>query len=501
MKRPFDTTEDEQNNTRLTHALTDLYRPSRDDQASLVRIRQRLQTKAAGRGTLSSTDQYMPDHATRLAASSHDQQPIPLPRNKTRKTSRGLRFLGLLAAILVTALVVGSFAFILTARQPQISTKHPTTPISKQTHRLVLSNTLYMASPSTGWALAAKGKNGDTVFPQALLRTTDGGKTWQDVSPKMKSSSNLPNVFVLDEKTAWYVALQDRGNTPMYRTTDGGKSWQPCDIPMDTENDGLQALTFINDKDGWLLLSHKTPKGYTLYQTHNGGSSWQEIGHTGKNASSLPSKGQPYQISFTDQRHGYFLTYPLNGIPATLNATQDGGKTWKELTLTTPSGWKSTQLQQIDFLFNSQGKDAFLLSFGNSVTRQFQSYVYTGSGNSNQWDMKALSTTYSEFIAGDEQHIAFKAMGIPNNQHFTFTVQQYILQDGKWELGISSPFADRTYISSSFTDIQHGWSLVRPNYDFTLRADTNIQLRVTSDGGKTWTTLHPKLPNGILWML
>src|ERR1035437_8666350 len=94
-------------------------------------------------------------------------------------------------------------------------------------------------STSDGWAWGADatGKNG------VVLRTTDGGATWQ-------SSLTIPvlpslSVSFADPSTGWLLAGEDfsefYGYDVLSSTTDGGQTWSvPVALPQDT---GLAAFT------------------------------------------------------------------------------------------------------------------------------------------------------------------------------------------------------------------------------------------------------------------
>ncbi len=56
--------------------------------------------------------------------------------------------------------------------------------------------------------------------PGQVLRTLDGGATWEDVTPP-ENNDNIPNVKAVSRDIAWVGALGYLGST-----TDGGKTWK-----------------------------------------------------------------------------------------------------------------------------------------------------------------------------------------------------------------------------------------------------------------------------------
>jgi hypothetical protein len=79
---------------------------------------------------------------------------------------------------------------------------------------------LHMLNTREGWAWS-----GGVAGQQLLLRTADGGTTWQDVTPRGFPHEEEGASFY-DARTAW-VPVFNRTNVTagLLHTTDGGKSW------------------------------------------------------------------------------------------------------------------------------------------------------------------------------------------------------------------------------------------------------------------------------------
>jgi len=65
-----------------------------------------------------------------------------------------------------------------------------------------------------------------------VLRTIDGGKTWQDVSPPGSTGLLFRDVEAQSAYKASVLAIGEGDASRIYRTTDGGRHWD---------------LTFVND--------------------------------------------------------------------------------------------------------------------------------------------------------------------------------------------------------------------------------------------------------------
>src|SRR5688572_10567538 len=102
-----------------------------------------------------------------------------------------------------TSLVLGFAATLVTPLLAQTSSPAPS------------FRGLGIASDGTIWASGTRG---------TVLRSTDGGKTWETRSIPDATSFDLRDIEAVNATTAYaMVAGTDTGRT--YKTTDGGTSW------------------------------------------------------------------------------------------------------------------------------------------------------------------------------------------------------------------------------------------------------------------------------------
>jgi photosystem II stability/assembly factor-like uncharacterized protein len=182
-----------------------------------------------------------------------------------------------------------------------------------------------------------------------LLRTTDGGLTWQEVT----SPSGYPwgsRFVALDGLHAWAAPAatgSEQAAGFVWRTEDGGATWlASAPIPLQLQETELveyylpQALFFLDDQHGWLVVSmghYMNQDVLAIFSTSNGGLSWQKLadkfsmgqGEGQDGGASMPCRVSG--IAFLDTQVG-FLSGDCLAVGVDdgfgLLMTRDGGKTW-----------------------------------------------------------------------------------------------------------------------------------------------------------------------------
>jgi photosystem II stability/assembly factor-like uncharacterized protein len=174
-----------------------------------------------------------------------------------------------------------------------------------------------------------------------LLKTIDGGNSWNVVALPGNSSSFGTCIHFINENTGLIA-----GPNLLLRTDDGGVSFSEIDYIFDTS---IQDIYFMDNEKGILIT-------YTsIYHTENQGATWSLI------------ESNPHdmrQISFTDQLNGYIVGQ--NGLLKTSN----GGLTWTEAFTGTNAGGYDVLFQDIDngFILNS-GTISKTTDGGNTWTK------------------------------------------------------------------------------------------------------------------------------------
>ena len=145
-----------------------------------------------------------------------------------------------------------------------------------------------------------------------VVRTTNGGTTWQQVTP---NGRGFFGVHFVSATTGWVVGRE------IYKTTDGGAHWTKQFDDADTV---LDAVSFADAKNGWA-----TGYGGVVLHTTNGGTTWTPqstgaptgtavLGVTAVSASTALIAGSGGFVARTTNDGGTWTRESLPGAPADL---------------------------------------------------------------------------------------------------------------------------------------------------------------------------------------
>lgn len=145
-----------------------------------------------------------------------------------------------------------------------------------------------------------------TGYSGTLLRTTDGGKSWE--AHYMGRNELIRRVHFVDAEYGW--AVGHRGS--IFHSRDGGKTWE---VQKEVPNTFLRDVSFADRNSGW-VVGHES----TILHTTDGGKTWNLQKLDGYQGRDLP------------RLHGVYAknasTAALVGEFGTFAHTQDGGAHW-----------------------------------------------------------------------------------------------------------------------------------------------------------------------------
>lgn len=180
--------------------------------------------------------------------------------------------------------------------------------VTVDTNNLQLES-IHFVSPAIGY----------TSGSGRILRTTDGGQSWRDVSPTQLPVSEIWGCFFVSADTGVVVGggcFGDQQN--FYRTTNGGQSWS---LFRTSVNEAGMTDAMLYSGTG---LGYASGSG-TVWQTTDGGRSWSLFLLTG---------GRDWQEEITNIGSTFLL--PVSGSPCGgddsrggIRMTTDNGGTWR----------------------------------------------------------------------------------------------------------------------------------------------------------------------------
>ncbi|GCE15407.1 WD40/YVTN/BNR-like repeat-containing protein [Tengunoibacter tsumagoiensis] len=477
----FNTLPEEQDNPELINHLQDFHRLAPEDRASLASIERRLLAVAPPQ-----LQGYAP-----AEASQSETIIINFPQPRAQKVwVRRLQWFAVVAwVILLLGASVPAFVLIQGKNHsaPGGKTTHATGTVSippgeKSTlvgnGTLVNAQIVFMATPQIGWA--RQGQSGAKNGP--IVRTTDGGKHWQQVTLPQELSGQPFAVYAFDGNMAIIVPPAVEQTIPqsyLYRTLDGGATWQRGTLPALSPDDGgivVLNWSFLDHQQGWMTMwrgiccggdsrnvTLDQLGGETLYHTTDGGLTWLQF-------TSLSFKYPGKGITFITARLGWLTTYvddpvhpslsdPL-AFPGALYVTHDGGYTWQQQSLPTLSQTTSkSDYQGLTFFSASKG---YLFDRVSTSTGPDQQFLYVTQDGGNSWQVLGSAIPSHSYN-----------LNVINDIYVFDDTTLFTLRNGQW-VAASKPFPFMAATVKFFSPLAG------------LAQTYTGDIYQTSDGGQTW---------------
>ncbi len=380
-------------------------------------------------------------------------------------------------------------------------------------------DSIHMIDREIGWAQNAGAVflTNDWVFrDKAIWRTTNGGQSWTQVLCASPATTGTVSAFFLGSTKGWVAAADDSTNVTIFRTKDGGKSWIRSQLraPQIIHD---SCLSFTRADQGWLMIipdhgMNSSPGD--LYRTSNGGADWQLVNSTGASPrgwiweeAALPdfNNKHPYlicggPITFQNDSIGSMYGSLASTAPGYLFITRDGGRNWQVQRPSLPASLPSGRMDPIGLprFFQPDSNQGILPAEfhpTNGDSTNFATMIYSTHDGGLNWQ----PTTPVKFC-GVWSFISVKKGWIwspePHNTGSTAPVKGtlYRTEDGgvSWkptgtEKGLEQYVTQgEDIVQLEFVDGEYGWAVARDGHNLT-------QLLGTTDGGKTWTAIEPRI--------
>jgi photosystem II stability/assembly factor-like uncharacterized protein len=171
--------------------------------------------------------------------------------------------------------------------------------------------------------------------PGRVFRTTDGGRTWTDVSPADTDGLQFRDVEARSATEAVILAIGEGEASRIYRTTDGGATWSETFVNHD-EAAFYDCMAFFPGGRHGLALSDPVDGRFRILATRDAGRSWTVLPDDGM--PEAPTEGAfaaSGDCLVTVGRTAYFGS----GVGASrVFRSDDFGLTWTARDSTIPPG-------------------------------------------------------------------------------------------------------------------------------------------------------------------
>ena len=175
--------------------------------------------------------------------------------------------------------------------------------------------------------------NGYLVAGKKMFITRDGGRSWRETQIYRtgefgKNSPDFLSIRFADKKRGIVIGsvLNRDGkvvDSLVMRTEDGGETWQRVLVPSKKE---LYHLDFVGSSRCWIAGD----EGLILFSDNGGASFRTQKSNLRPNAEGkLPDL---YNVDFRDENEGYIV-----GSKGTILRTEDGGATWESVKTVFPT--------------------------------------------------------------------------------------------------------------------------------------------------------------------
>ena len=174
------------------------------------------------------------------------------------------------------------------------------------------------ASERVVWASGANG---------TILRTVDGGGTWQRLAVPDTDKLDFRDIDAVDERTAYALSIGAGRASRIFKTTDAGAHWA-LQFTNDDPKAFYDAMAFWDANRG-LAVSDSVEGTFVILATQDGGAHWARVASDAL-PPALPNEGAFAGSGTNIAVYGRDLAWIGTGASTKSRVlrTTDGGRTW-----------------------------------------------------------------------------------------------------------------------------------------------------------------------------
>ena len=173
-------------------------------------------------------------------------------------------------------------------------------------------------SDRVAWASGANG---------TILRTTDGGATWQTLAIAGADKLDFRDIDAVDDRTAYALSIGSGELSRIYKTSDAGLTWVEQFVNHDPKA-FFDAMAFWDAKRG-VAVSDSVDGQFVILTTSDGGASWVRVPPAAL-PPALPNEGffaaSGTNVTVAAPNHIWIGTGAAS--EARVLRSSDGGRTW-----------------------------------------------------------------------------------------------------------------------------------------------------------------------------
>jgi photosystem II stability/assembly factor-like uncharacterized protein len=164
-----------------------------------------------------------------------------------------------------------------------------------------------------------------------VLRTTNGGVTWTNVSPALlpdnATTFEFRDIQAYSAKVAVILSIGEGNASRIYFTSNGGKSWKATFVNEDP-NAFYDCMAFEDGGHG-LAMSDPVDGKFRLIETWDGGASWNIVDPSGMPAALEGEAGFAASGTCIEAAAGRWYLASGGVDPGRIYRSNNGGRNWK----------------------------------------------------------------------------------------------------------------------------------------------------------------------------